>query len=49
MFDIANATVEQKSGFRFANRYSSTEIAVRADHTAFHARRAALRTAARRK
>jgi fucokinase len=49
MFDIANATAEQKSGFRFANRYSSTEIAVRADHTAFHARRAALRTAARRK
>lgn len=41
MFDIASATPEQKIGFLAADRYSSTEIAVRADHTAFHARRAA--------
>ena len=45
MFDIASATPEQKLSFRSADRYSSTEIAVRADHAAFHARRAALRAA----
>ena len=45
MFDIASATPEQKIGFRSADRYSSTEIAARADHAAFHARRAALRAA----
>jgi fucokinase len=45
MFDIAGATTEQKLGFRFADRYSSAEIAVRDDHAAFHARRAALRAA----
>jgi fucokinase len=43
MFDIARATPEQKNGFRSADRYSSAEIAMRADHTAFYARRAALR------
>ena len=33
--------------FRSADRYSSAEIAVRADHATFHARRAALRAAAK--
>ena len=47
MFDIASATPEQKRGFRSADRYSSAEIAVRADDTTFHKRRAALREAAR--
>jgi hypothetical protein len=45
MFNIACATPEQKLSFRSADRYSSAEIAVRADHAAFHARRAALRAA----
>jgi fucokinase len=45
MFDIAIATPQQKIGFRSSDRYSSAEIAVRADHAAFHARRAALRAA----
>jgi hypothetical protein len=45
MFDISSATPEQKIGFLSAERYSSAEIAVRADHAAFHARRAALRAA----
>lgn len=45
MFDIGGATAEQKLRFRDADRYSSAEIAVRADHAAFHARRAALRAA----
>jgi fucokinase len=45
MFDIAAATPEQKAGFREADRYSSAEIALLADHAAFHARRAALRAA----
>jgi fucokinase len=45
MFDAASATPEQKIGFRSAERYSSAEIAVRADHAAFHARRTALRAA----
>jgi hypothetical protein len=45
MFDIASATPEQKRGFRSADRYSSAEIAVRADPAAFYARRTALRAA----
>ena len=45
MFDIGSATPEQKLRFVSADRYSSAEIAVRADHAAFHARRAALRAA----
>ena len=40
MFDISCATPEQKASFLSAERYSSAEIAVRADHAAFHARRA---------
>ena len=40
MFDVAGATPEQKTGFLSADRYSSTEIAVRADQTSFYARRA---------
>jgi len=47
MFDIAGATQEQKARFRAADRYSSAEIALRVDQTAFHARRACLRAAAR--
>ena len=47
MFDIASATPEQKRGFRSADRYSSAEIAARADHTTFHARRVAMREGAR--
>jgi hypothetical protein len=47
MFDVASATPEQKLAFRSADRYSSAEIAVRADHTMFYARRAALRAAAK--
>lgn len=43
MFDAAGATAEQKLSFHSAERYSSAEIALRADQTAFHARRAALR------
>jgi len=45
MFDMGGATAEQKLRFRYADRYSSAEIAVRADHAAFHARRTALRAA----
>jgi hypothetical protein len=47
MFDVASATPEQKLAFRSADRYSSAEIAVRADHATFYARRAALRAAAK--
>ncbi|MGA2275110.1 MAG: L-fucokinase [Bryobacteraceae bacterium] len=47
MFDISSTTPAQKLAFRSADRYSSAEIAVRADHTAFYARRAAIRAAAR--
>jgi len=46
MFDVARATAAEKLAFQAADRYSSAEIAVRADHAAFHARRAALRAAA---
>ena len=46
MFDLARATAAEKLAFQAADRYSSAEIAVRADHAAFHARRAALRAAA---
>ncbi len=45
MCEAENATAEQKSRFLAADRYSSAEIAVRADHDAFHARRAAIRAA----
>jgi fucokinase len=45
MFDVAGATPEQKLSFCEADRYSSAEIAVRADHTAFLARRTACRAA----
>jgi len=47
MFDVAGATPEQKLAFRSADRCSSAEIAVLADHASFYARRAALRAAAR--
>jgi hypothetical protein len=47
MFDVASATPEQKLAFRSADRYSSAEIAVRADHATFYARRTALRAAAK--
>lgn len=47
MFDISSATPAQKLEFRSADRYSSAEIAVRADHATFYARRAALRAAAK--
>ena len=40
MFDISSAAPEQKAAFLSADRYSSTEIAARADQAAFHARRA---------
>jgi hypothetical protein len=43
MLDIDNATNEQKSMLLAADRYSSAEIALRVDHDAFHARRAAIR------
>jgi len=46
MLDIASATPDQKTAFLSADRYSAAGIAVRADHAAFHARRAALRAAA---
>jgi hypothetical protein len=39
---MARATPEQKLSFRNADRYSSAEIAMRADHAAFYARRAGL-------
>lgn len=42
MFKTARATPEQKLSFRNADRYSSAEIAMRADHAAFYARRAGL-------
>ncbi|MGD0348634.1 MAG: L-fucokinase [Terracidiphilus sp.] len=45
MFDVASATPAQKREFDSADRYSSAEIAVLADHASFHARRAALRAA----
>jgi fucokinase len=41
MFDVSNATAAQKLDFLSADRYSSAEIAVRADHASFHARRRA--------
>jgi len=47
MFDISSATPAQKLEFRSADRYSSAEIAVRADHASFYARRAALRAASK--
>ena len=47
MFDISSATPAQKFEFRCADRHSSAEIAVRADHATFYARRAALRAAAK--
>ena len=40
MFDVSSATPEQKTAFLSADRYSSNEIAARADQAAFHARRA---------
>lgn len=43
MLDIDRATSEQKSSFLAADRYSSSEIAVRVDYDAFHGRRAAIR------
>ncbi len=43
MYDVENATPEQKRSFLEADRYSSAEIARRVDHEAFHARRAAIR------
>jgi hypothetical protein len=43
MFDVSNATAAQKLDFLSADRYSSAEIAVRANHVSFHARRAALK------
>jgi len=46
MFDAASATPAQRLAFRAADRYSSAEIALRVDHTTFHARRVALRAAA---
>jgi hypothetical protein len=48
MLDIDRATVGQKRAFLAADRYSSAEIAVRVDHAAFHARRAAIRLDASR-
>ena len=47
MFDVEGATPEQKLEFRSADRYSSAEIAVRADHATFYTRRAAIRAAAK--
>jgi fucokinase len=47
MFDAASATPAQKLEFDSADRYSSAEIAIRADHTTFYARRTALRAAAK--
>ncbi len=45
MFEPASATPEQKLCFHSADRYSSAEIAVRADQAAFHARRSAIQAA----
>jgi len=45
LFDVGSATAEQKSSFWAADRYSSSEIAVRVDQSQFHARRDALRSA----
>ena len=42
MLDVARATPEQKRRFLDADRYSSAEIAVRVNLSAFHARRAAI-------
>ena len=42
MLDVASATPEQKNRFLGADRYSSAEIAVRANQSAYHARRAAI-------
>jgi fucokinase len=47
MFHISSATPAQKFEFGSADRYSSAEIAVRADHASFYARRAALRAVAK--
>jgi hypothetical protein len=47
VFDISSATPAQKIEFRSADRYSSAEIAVRADHASFYARRTALRAASK--
>ncbi|MGC4052096.1 MAG: L-fucokinase [Paludibaculum sp.] len=45
VFDIDNATPEQKKAFASADRYSAEEVALLADQDAFHDRRADLRAA----
>jgi len=44
LLDVGSATAEQKGRFWAADRYSSSEIAVRVDQSQFHARRDALRS-----
>lgn len=47
LFHAGSATTEQKSRFWAADRYSSSEIAVRVDQLQFHARRNTMRSRAR--
>lgn len=44
LLNVTSATFEQKNRFWAADRYSSSEIAVRVDQGRFHARRGALRS-----
>lgn len=46
MLDAEAATPEEKHSYLAADRYSSADIAVRVNHGAFHARRAAIRASA---
>lgn len=43
MFDIGQATPEQKAAWRAADRYSAAEVALRTNQAAFHARRRIIR------
>lgn len=44
LLNVESATAEQKSNFLAADRYSSSEIAVRVDQTQFHVRRSRIRS-----
>jgi len=45
LLHVESATLEQKRSFLTADRYSSSEIAIRVDQTQFHLRRARIRSA----
>jgi fucokinase len=44
LLNVESATAEQKSSFLAADRYSSSEIALRIDQTEFHVRRSRIRS-----